>query len=142
MCSFFLSGSSFVHTELVLPVGKTVQELQWFGVCNDMAASIKLTSIVIHPTLLKNLPCNTTFLGSITTSNHGITGQVYLIDRLTYVILGFSYTHEENEGMDEKYLMWLLLLKIMMIIMLDTVFWTGSGAPTIFGYHCTYENNM
>ena len=96
--SFFLSGSSFAHTELVLPVGKTAAELQWFGVCDDSAGLITLASIAIHPTIIRNLPCNTTLLGSLSANEHGITGRVYLVDRLTYAIIGFSYTDKEIEG--------------------------------------------
>lgn len=99
--SSFSSGSSFNHTEFILPAGKTVAELQWFGVCDDSAASIKLASIAIHPSTVRNLPCNTTLLGSFPADEYGITGRAYLMDRLTYAILGFSYSYQENEGITE-----------------------------------------
>ena len=97
--SSFSSGASFNHTELVLPAGQTVTELQWFGVCNDSAASIKLSSIAIHPSIVINLPCNTTLLGSLSANTYSITGRVYLVDRQTYAILGFSAPQQVNEGM-------------------------------------------
>ena len=96
--SSFLSGSAFDHTELVLPVTRIVTELQWFGVCDDSAASIRLASIAVHPTAVANVPCNTTLLGSLSVNEHGISGQVYLVDRLTYAVLGFSYTNQGNDG--------------------------------------------
>jgi hypothetical protein len=99
--SSFSSGSSFDHAELVLPEGQTVSELQWFGVCDDSSASVKLASIAIHPSSVRNLPCNTTLLGALSTNEYGITGRAYLVDRLTYAILGFSFSHQENEGMTE-----------------------------------------
>ena len=99
--SSFSSGSSFNHTEFILPAGKTVAELQWFGVCDDSAASIKLAGIAIHPSIVRNLPCNTTLLGSLSANEYGIAGRAYLVDRLTYAILGFSYSRQENEGMTE-----------------------------------------
>ena len=99
--SSFSSGSSFNHSEFVLPAGKNISELQWFGVCDDSAASVKLASIAIHPSSVRNLPCNTTLLGTLSASEYGIAGRAYLVDRLTYAILGFSYTHQENEGMTE-----------------------------------------
>lgn len=99
--SSFSSGSSFNHSEFVLPAGKNISELQWFGICDDSAASVKLASIAIHPSSVRNLPCNTTLLGTLSASEYGIAGRAYLVDRLTYAILGFSYTHQENEGMTE-----------------------------------------
>ena len=110
--SSFSSGSSLNHTEFVLPVGKTVTELQWFGVCDDSAASIKLASIAIHPSIVRNLPCNTTLLGSLSVNEYDITGRVYLVDRLTYAVLGFSYTHQENEGTDFEIIWYVLLGKL------------------------------
>ena len=96
--SSFVSGSSFAHLQVLLPVGRNITELNWFGVCDDDAASIVLASIAIHPTTVSNLPCNTTLLGSLSDNEHGISGRVYLVDRLTYAVLGLSYTLQENEG--------------------------------------------
>ena len=73
-------------------------QLKWFGVCADNSTSVTLASITIHPTLVKNIPCNTTFLGHLSDNERGIAGRVYLMDRETYVVLGFSYTHHRNEG--------------------------------------------
>ena len=106
ICSAFMSGSSLAHTELVLPEGKDATQLKWFGVCDDSSASITLASVAIHPTAVRNLPCNTTLLGSLSGNERGITGRVYLVDRVTYAVLGFSYTHQENEG-SECTLFWL-----------------------------------
>lgn len=139
--SSFSSGSSFDHAEFVLPAGKTVSELQWFGICDDSAASVKLASISIHPSSVRNLPCNTTLLGTLSASEYGIAGRAYLVDRLTYAILGFSYTHQENEGMTENLINWVLVPNLSDTIV-DVVFWTGSGSPSINGYHCSYGDDM
>lgn len=80
-------------------MNKIVTELQWFGICDDSAASIKLASITVHPNIVRNLPCDTTLLGDLSDNEHGIVGRVYLVDRLTFAVLGFSYTDQENEGM-------------------------------------------
>ena len=97
-CSSFSSGFSIAHYEFELPEGRTVARLKWFGVCADSSGSVTLASIAIHPTLVKNLPCNTTFLGTLSNNEREITGRVYLVDRETYAVLGFSYSREENEG--------------------------------------------
>ena len=98
MCSSFASGLSAAHIEVLLPVDMNITDLNWFGVCDDSAATIVLANIAIHPTTVRNLPCNTTLLGSLSSNEHGISGRVYLVDRLTYAVLGFSYTHQESEG--------------------------------------------
>lgn len=138
--SSFLSGSAFAHTELTLPVTRIVTELQWFGVCDDSAASIRLASIAVHPTAVANVPCNTTFLGSLSANEHGISGQVYLVDRLTYAILEFSYTDQGNDGTC------MICFRgeglCLFASNADAVFWTGHGSPSIYGFHCTYEDSV
>ena len=57
-----------------------------------------LASVVIPPQVVPIVPCETTFLGELPTASNGVTGRVYLLNRLTFVILGFSYDGQA-EGM-------------------------------------------
>ena len=57
-----------------------------------------LASVVIPPQVVPIVPCETTFLGELPTASNGITGRVYLLNRLTFAILGFSYDGQA-EGM-------------------------------------------
>ena len=66
--------------------------------CDDSGALVILASIAVHPRTVRNLPCNATLLGGLSANGHDITGQVYLVDRLTYAVLGFSYADPGSEG--------------------------------------------
>jgi hypothetical protein len=44
------------------------------------------------------VPCETTFLGELPAGSNGIAGRAYLLNRLTFAILGFSYDGQA-EGM-------------------------------------------
>jgi hypothetical protein len=67
------------------------------------------------------VPCDTTFLGELPAGSNGIAGRAYLLNRLTFAILGFSY-----DGQAE-----------------DAFFWVGAGdTPSISGYPCTYESGI
>ena len=68
---------------------------------NDGVPSFReviLASVVIPPQVVPIVPCETTFLGELPTGSNGIAGRVYLLNRLTFAILGFSYDGQA-EGM-------------------------------------------
>ena len=66
-------------------------QLAWFGVCNDSDTTNVLASAVILPGVISIVPCNATFIGELPSGSNGIAGRVYLLDRITFVVIGFSY---------------------------------------------------
>ena len=50
-----------------------------------------LDSVVVLPQLVSNVPCNTTLIGELPGDSNNISGRVYLLDRITFAVLGFSY---------------------------------------------------
>jgi len=89
--SSFSSGFSSADIELSLPAGVTVASLAWVGVCGDSSPSPVLASVVVLPQLVSNVPCNTTLIGELPGDSNNISGRVYLLDRITFAVLGFSY---------------------------------------------------
>ena len=89
--SSFSSGFSSADIELSLPAGVTVASLAWVGVCDDSSPSPVLASVVVLPQLVSNVPCNTTLIGELPGDSNNISGRVYLLDRITFAVLGFSY---------------------------------------------------
>ena len=87
----FSSGFSSADIELSLPAGVTVASLAWVGVCGDSSPSSVLASVVVLPQLVSNVPCNTTLIGELPGDSNNISGRVYLLDRITFAVLGFSY---------------------------------------------------
>ena len=89
--SSFSSGFSSADIELSLPAGVTVASLAWVGVCGVSNPSPVLASVVVLPQLVSNVPCSTTLIGELPSHSNNITGRVYIIDRITFAVLGFSY---------------------------------------------------
>jgi hypothetical protein len=92
----------------------------WIGVCRVNATRI-LASVIVQPETVANVPCETTFIGELPAGSNGLAGRVYLLNRITFAVVGFSY-----DGQAE-----------------DAFFWVGSGeTPSISGYACTYNQDM
>ena len=49
-----------------------------------------LASAIISPQLVTNVPCNTTLIGELPAGTSNIIGRVYLLDRETFAVIGFS----------------------------------------------------
>ena len=84
-------------------VGPDPQQQQGQG--SQFPSSDVLASVSVVPETVTDVPCNTTFLGefpgnsSDVGSNGQIEGRVYLLDRVTFAVLGFSYSGmEPGEG--------------------------------------------
>lgn len=69
-------------------------EVAWFGLCMASDTTSVLASVVILPETVSNVPCNTTFIGELPSGMYGTGGRVYLLDRVTFAIIGFSYNGE------------------------------------------------
>jgi len=50
-----------------------------------------LASVVVLHQLVSNVPCNTTLIWELPSVSNSISGQVYLLERVTFTVLGFSY---------------------------------------------------
>jgi len=88
--SSFSSGFSSADIELSLPAGVTVASLAW--VCDDSSPLPVLASMVVLPQLVSNVPCNTILIRELPgDSNVQHLERVYLLDRITFAVLGFSY---------------------------------------------------
>ena len=68
--------------------------MAWLGVCNASDVTNILASIVVPPQVVESVPCNTTLIGELPAGSNGLAGRVYLIDRLTFAVVGFSYDGE------------------------------------------------
>ena len=66
-------------------------QLAWFGVCSDSDTTNVLASAVILSGVISNVPCNATFIGELPSGSNSIAGRVYLLDRITLAVIGFSY---------------------------------------------------
>ena len=41
--------------------------------------------------MVSNVPCETTFIGELPAGSNGLAGRVYLLNRITFAVVGFSY---------------------------------------------------
>ena len=62
----------------------------WIGVCTADSAEI-LASVIIPPEAVPSVPCSTTLVGELSGGPRGVGGRLYLLNRVTFVMLGFSY---------------------------------------------------
>jgi hypothetical protein len=62
----------------------------WIGVCRVNATRI-LASVIVQPETVANVPCETTFIGELPAGSNGLAGRVYLLNRITFAVVGFSY---------------------------------------------------
>ena len=143
----------------------------WIGVCNVEMTRI-LANVIVQPETITKVPCETTFIGELPPGSNGLAGRVYLLNRVTFAVLGFSY-----DGQAEGWYMYcsykinrqslLILYNIckdtMPFLMKypnvemhlhqfyymytphtsDAFFWVGDGeSPSISGYGCTYNQDM
>ena len=95
------TGFSSADLELSLPEDQSVAQVAWFGLCRDSDVTSVLASVVVLPQLVSRVPCNTTFVGELPTSPYGTAGRVYLLDRVTFAVLGFSYDGEAPGNVQE-----------------------------------------
>ena len=58
--------------------------------CTADSAEI-LASVVIPPEAVPSVPCSTTLVGELPGGPKGVGGRLYLLNRVTFVVLGFSY---------------------------------------------------
>ena len=83
-----------------MPTGRTIASLTWFGVCEDVSGSNRLASVTAHPELTDSVPLSAAYLGEFPLGSGGTAaaGRLYLINRITISIIGFSFTQPDNEG--------------------------------------------
>ena len=150
--------------ELSLPSSISVANLSWVGVCANGSSSTVLASVIISPQLVTNVPCNTTLLGELPAGTNSITGRVYLLNRETFAVIGFSINLTTGLLIISNLLVYIsmsllcvrnhgcgfklgscdmLFINSHFFPIIDAVFWLGSGStPSINGMLAPYSDNM
>ena len=95
--SGFNSPYSVSDLELHLPSDRDVTKLAWIGVCSNTNEVI--ARITVLPGCMLRLPCKASYLGELPNAGgEGISGRVYLVNRVTFAILCFNYENNNQNG--------------------------------------------
>ena len=57
-------------------------------------ANVNLSDAVLSQ-VVSNVPCETTFIGELPAGSNSLAGRVYLLNRVTFAVVGFNYDGEE-----------------------------------------------